>query len=293
MSEIRDFVYLDVERIRSFVAQAGGGVASERTGSREHQAGGQVSAGGGLPFGLVRVGGETDYRYIRTETETKSVQDAIFEEFVLALHPLAVTEMVWADVGKLTDGQLVSARGHVKLVDYQTSLDALKLFPKVVSAYERFTRAASGPAPSGRNARPAATGGIPRAQLDTLGPLVEGLSTLVGTNLSDFVRIKVVPDLRFPAQAFIGDGARAGFRYSSALLGTLYPGGLAEAWTCVGLIHRASKEKLATPEGHETLGDMLEGLLDKMQDLEAFRQAARPPAIAITPLAVYRLLTPG
>jgi len=60
MAESRDFVYLDVERVRSCVAQAGGGVPMERTGSREHEVGGKTSIAGGIPL-LARVEGHADY----------------------------------------------------------------------------------------------------------------------------------------------------------------------------------------------------------------------------------------
>src|SRR6202171_6012120 len=80
MGDVRDFIFLDIERIRSFVAQGGGGVPTERSGGHEHQTGGQASAEGGLPFGLAHIQGQTDYHYVRSATETKSVQDAIFNE---------------------------------------------------------------------------------------------------------------------------------------------------------------------------------------------------------------------
>lgn len=51
---------MDVERIRSFVAQASGGLTSERSSQSEHQAGGEGQVEGGLPF-IARASGTVDY----------------------------------------------------------------------------------------------------------------------------------------------------------------------------------------------------------------------------------------
>lgn len=291
MSELRDFIYLDVERVRSFVAQAGGGVPTERTGGHQHEGGGQVAAEGGIPF-LAKIEGQADYRYVRSSTETRSVQDAIFDEFVSRVRPLEVSNASsWPDNHSAPDGQLVLVHGHIKLIDYETSLEALRAFPKVMTAYAKFNAASSAKTGAGRSPMP--TGGPSRAQADSLGPIVEGIAKIVGSNLSDFVRVKVVRDIQGPAEAFVGDGHRDSFRYSSALLTTLYPGGVAAGWHCVGIVHRASDSTLQAPLATETMSDMLEMLIDQMHDVEAFRQAASPPAIAITPLAIYRPLGHG
>ncbi len=48
--DIRDFIYLDVERVRSIVAQRAGGLPGERTQQSGHNVGGTVSAEGGIPM---------------------------------------------------------------------------------------------------------------------------------------------------------------------------------------------------------------------------------------------------
>lgn len=76
---IRDFIYLDIERVRSFVAQTSGGLPSERTHQAQHQVGGEGQVEGGLPF-IAKATGSTDYHYLRSQSETKSLHDHIFEE---------------------------------------------------------------------------------------------------------------------------------------------------------------------------------------------------------------------
>jgi hypothetical protein len=291
--DVLDFIYLDIERVRSFVAQGGGGgVPTERTAGHEHQAGGQAGASGGIPL-IVHAEGQADYRYVRSSTETRSVQDAIFREFQAACLPMLLPDDAPWPTSGIADGQLVSVNGYVKLVDYQASLQALSTFPKLLPAYERFVRASSA-SPTSASGRPVAAHGLPsKGVLDTIGPLVDMMTKIAGTSFADFVRIKVVPDLSRPNEAFVGDGHRDCFRYSSTILTTLYPGGLAKGWQLVGVVHRATKESLPASEESQTMGDMLESILDQMGGLAAFRQAARPPEIAVTPLAIYRRLIPG
>src|SRR5690348_1631063 len=78
---IRDFIYLDIERVRSFVAQAYGGLTSERTIQGEHQMGGQGGGKGKLPF-IAEASGTVDYHYLKSHSETKSLHDHIFEELL-------------------------------------------------------------------------------------------------------------------------------------------------------------------------------------------------------------------
>lgn len=295
VADVRDFIYLDVERIRSFVAQGRGGVPTERSDAHEHQAGGQAEASGGIPL-FAKVGGQADYHYVRSATETRSVQDAIFEEFVTACPPREYSDdPSWSSsTSLLPDGQLISVRGYVKLIDYQASLEALRAFPKILPAFERFSKATSmSTAPSGGKQGFVSNGMPSKSQLDVLAPIIDGMSKLAGANFGEFVRIKVVPDLARPKEAFVGDGHRDYFRYPSTILTTLYPGGLAAGWVCVGIVHRPSGESLLASQTQQTMGDMLEYLLDQMGDLAAFRQAARPPEVALTPLAIYRLLVHG
>ena len=291
MADIHDFIFLDIERVRSFVAQASGGVPTERSQQQERDAGGHASAAGGVPF-FARIEGQAVYHFVRTATETRSVQDAIFREFVTTCPPSDFSDdPSWSTASALPDGQLVSVGGYIKLVDYRASLEALRSIPKILPAYERFVRATSAPPQGGARPAVAAPKGMPsKAQLDTLSPLIDGMSKLAGADLDNFVRVRVVPAPARPAEAFVGDAPRDAFRYPSSLLTTLYPDGLAEGWRCVGIIHRPVSAKLPASEVHDTMGEMLEWLLDQMRGLTAFRQAARSPEIAFTPLAIYRAL---
>jgi len=77
---LRDFIYLDVERVRSFVAQLKEGLPSEHTRQTEHETGGKGSVEGSLPF-VAKGIGEANYHYLRSHSETSSLHDFIFEEF--------------------------------------------------------------------------------------------------------------------------------------------------------------------------------------------------------------------
>ena len=78
--ELRDFIYLDVERVRSLVAQNQGGLLSERTHETEHDMGTSAGGEGGVPF-LAKVQGEVNYHYLRSQSETRSLHDYLFSEF--------------------------------------------------------------------------------------------------------------------------------------------------------------------------------------------------------------------
>ena len=142
------------------------------------------------------------------------------------------------------DGKVVLVQGYIKFIDYLTSLEALKAFPKMMTTYGKFL-AASSAKPGQAQARGATNAGPSKSHAEALGPIVESLSKVAGTNLSDFVRVKIVPDIDETDHAFVGDAQRDCFRYQSALLSTLYPGGVAEGWTPLAVL-QAHKSKTQT-----------------------------------------------
>lgn len=308
---VKDFVYLDVERIRSLLAHATGGLPTERSRQQEHQAGGAAAAKAGLPW-LIQGSGSADYRFVRTDQETLSLHDAICEEMVTRLEPMPcpTTSTDWRPEF-FKDGLLLIAAGPLRLVDYNASIDALSVFPDLLSAIERVTRLQSNagqpstpPRPGqGKHPKPAhATSTIRPAQSRDIADAVQRISAFVGSTYADYIRVRCYPVEGDRSRVLIGDAARAGFRYPLHSLASAYGSEVDAGWSMLALVHHGSDSPSADHDvstatatstgGGQTFEDMLELMLSATAQFSGvISRAAAFPSVAITPLAIFREAT--
>ena len=138
---LRDFIYLDIERIRSFVAQASGGLTNEIGSKDEEKGAGKVQMEAGLPAGLLKGTGGVDYHYVQTQSETKSLHDAIFHEFdsnvLEAGHQIDMRGLTVDDWSSdlFADGAFLITEGPIKVVDYDSAAQTLEALPKILSTW--------------------------------------------------------------------------------------------------------------------------------------------------------------
>jgi len=279
---LRDFVYLDVERLRSFVAQAGKGLLSERATGAEHEGGVTAHAGVKVPL-FADLGGDTDYRYIRTSTETRSLHDHIFEEFhshLASEGKLMELDSAWNE-DEFADGQFIEVKGAVRLIDYKRAVEMMSVFPSIKEIAAK--AAGAGAPPTEPEARRKAA--EMRQQVKAM-PIKE-IGTFVRDWYGDDVRVKVYPFEDRPECMFVGRADRTFFRYAPSTLSSTYGAVINADWTALLHIHRgrpALVNTISSPGQH--LDDIMEGLTEVVSGLNV--SGVTFPAIAATPLAIYR-----
>jgi len=284
---IRDFIYLDVERVRSWVAQAAGGLVSERASGREHATGGKGSAKGRVPF-LVEVGGEADYHYRRSLTETLSVHDAIFAEFCEHLTPTQGPQDAadWVEAA-FRDGEFVQTKGRLKIVDYKDAIRRLESLPKFADAVTRLGNSATAVQQNpSRNT-------IPRAQSPQTAKLdpkqVRDITHTANEVYGDLIRIKVLPFPEDDTCSYVGAGDRASFRYRPDALSIIYGSVIDADWTVVAQVNKGRVATVPpTTTDDQSLEDRFEALVYVLDELTQLAQGIRFPAVAVTPVAIYR-----
>ncbi len=74
---LRDFIYLDWERIRSIAAQLFQGVPEQSITEKHNEASVKGEVGGGV-LGLFQGKGGADYRYFKSGNETRSFHHSIY-----------------------------------------------------------------------------------------------------------------------------------------------------------------------------------------------------------------------
>jgi hypothetical protein len=74
---LRDFVYLDWERVRSLAAQLFHGIPQDAATERGREVKVEGRVEGSIP-GLLKGEAAADYRYFRTENETRSLHHYVY-----------------------------------------------------------------------------------------------------------------------------------------------------------------------------------------------------------------------
>jgi len=137
---LRDFVYLDWERVRSMSAQLLGGVPQDTTRERGQDVGARGEVQGGIPA-VLKGRGEGDYRYFRTENETRSLQHYAYSLFEERLRERGMVAEVdfgfdfdeWTE-DHFRDGQFVRVTGLVRLMDYGWTSTMMEALPSMMRA---------------------------------------------------------------------------------------------------------------------------------------------------------------
>jgi hypothetical protein len=319
---LRDFLYVDIARVRSFLAQMAEGVpeqlVSAVSSGRQRQGGLQLP-----PISFQATGSNN-----RQMEETRSLNDSLFMLFEEAAESLGwlrdISEEA-ADMDAWASGRLhqslpassiIRITSSTRLVDathFRTTLERVVWIMQAVgdvsgTATQAATRGSGGRPGSGaqrqghQQRRAAARqdelpGGVSAKQVNAIGSLVE---SLMPAGLS----INIMPlgeaNSRFALSGTLLDRAEYLEPERAALFGRY--GVAPSEWTTVALVTR-STENAARPDldnlGEITNADgslnrdafeaMASGLLTYLEQV-GMTEAPQAPGIGVTPLGIYRLV---
>ncbi|MBN1453197.1 MAG: hypothetical protein JW963_19445 [Anaerolineales bacterium] len=281
---IRDFIYLDIERVRSFVAQLSEGLTSARTLGTEHQTGGEVSGEGSIPL-LAKASGAADYHFMRSRSETKSLHDHIFEELLDGLREKGLLTRVpnhdfkWKQ-SAFSDGMFILVSGIVKIVDYKSGIEALENFPKLMKLLVKIMS-------QGETTQEQVNEGK-KLQSQIRNLPTKDIASFVDQFYSELVRIKVFPYTE-KAHVFVGTSDKSLFRYAPAALTGLY-GSIVDAdWQCLVQVNRGKVHDIGEFAGQTSqVEDAVETIIDQLGMLTNLTQGVQFPSVAVTPIAIFR-----
>lgn len=294
---VRDFVYLDWERVRSMSAQLLRGVPQDASKESGHDVGGKGEIQGSVPA-LLKGRGEGDYHYFRTQNETRSLHHYVYSLFEESLQKRdAVTEVgrdfdSWAE-DTFHDGQFVKVTGAIRLTDYAWLSTMMEALPNIMRAAQQASNIGlKQDRDEGRISKKQfeAEQQDHQKQLNELKELkLEKMTDLVRRLYGDVVRVKVVPDPDNLDNTFVGSAELANFHDSAASLAQKYGYEIDAGWTVLGQINKstASTEPAPIPTGNE-LEDAFEQVALGINDIAMVAGATKFPAVSFTPISVYR-----
>ena len=259
-SPVRDFVYLDHDRVRSLAAQLdvedpGGAdrVSRERLFTRAEPA--------LLARGAERIGPEFDFSRWKPDT--------------------------------FVDGRFVVATGTLRVMDYAWLSLALTGLPAVLRKMSKIEMAALRNSDEGRRMSKSA---LQQRSLENQNAIakveefkMDELSDVVRQLYGDIVRVKVRPSAEHSAAVLVGSARADAFYDTPAAMSQKYGIEIDAGWTVVGQLNVPN---LAGPPAPIPIGNQMEDAFEQMALLmnNAFRLANAPafPMVSFTPIAIYR-----
>lgn len=267
-SPLREFIYLDADRVDSLAAQLGAD----------------------LPPAADAAG--TD--------RTRHERLFTFVEAALTARPDALRIDRGFDFGQwrpetFRDGQTVAATGVVRLLDFQWLTTALAGLPSVLKKMAKLEMEALRNSEEGRrmsktaiqqrsHENQQAISQVEAFKADELGDVIRKL-------YGDVVRVKVQPSREQPACVLVGSAYSAYFTDTSAALSGKYGVEIDAGWTVVGQLNVPSPAPTQAPL---PTGNKIEDAFEQIAVLmnNAFRLSNAPafPLVSMTPIAIYRAL---
>lgn len=292
---IRDFVYLDVERLKSIMAQVEEGLAETQVQSsgRTQEARGGIE--GGI-FGVVKGATEAKALWQNQVAETRSLHDYIYNKVESALLEHSLISRIPGDTGsenatsireRLTDTSFFLATGRVSINDFSQMRLILDNFNEV----GRFIAMTQVEGIANPKKRDQAIREKQQQGLSLDKAYVKGFGVMFDTFYKDRIVIKLVPLAADTSFRLVGNLSKEFLR--DAIEGITYKYGTSptSSWTMFGQIAAIPPKEGWNPltlVGGAQIESAFQNLFDKMRQLEMQVQCVVHPEIAVTPIAVYR-----
>lgn len=298
---VTDFIYLDIDRVRSLVAQLYQGLpeAYEETKGREKSGGGEA----GITAPLIgKIGIKGDILYQKSTTETRSAHHYLYSLLEQKLGEFG--KVLKVDTGfskddwnhdKFKDGTFILVQGRIQIIDYRSVVNVLQMIPRIMEIASSFKK---------QELRQK----LQKNEIDqrTYEKLLKS-SEITAINKKDIMQISEMVEklyfgiARVKAFPFIDDDqfrfvGNTIYEYFSTSSNNPISSGLLSgtSWYMMGLINETiAYSPASSPESRGYTGqnfeDILESLVFSMQEINKFTLSIEFPSISIIPIAIYRL----
>ena len=305
MAVIRDFIYLDIERVRSFYAQLVGGLPTERSVQSVNEHGVDGSAEVKTPLFGAKIG--ADNRYHRSSMETKSLHDQIMVEFMDGLeennllHKFSI-DFLW-ERNSFNDGMFILVSGPIRIIDYKllaSEIDRLSHLAKTIDSLGIMNKddddgsSIQGNRQQRRKAqrenRNRSEGSLQKKMEDASAPQI---ASFLEHHMRDTMRILVFPTPDLPKNHFVATAIMSAFRFNTVALQGQYGHTIDADWKCLLQVNKGARGEMIiqSDESHNEAGGIetaLESVIDGLSTINTLKQGIEFPRVAATPIAIYR-----
>jgi hypothetical protein len=306
--QLKDFIYLDIDRVKSFVAQLYEGVPETFEEISGREKGGTGEAGVDI-LGLIKVGAGGSILYQKSTTETKSVHRYLYtllEQKLMQLDKLVKIDTDFPSerwrLDTFEDGEFVLTNGRVQITNYRGVTSSIQMIPKVMEIGTDFQKQAL----KQRLMNKGISQPEYEKQLKTVNAPainkkdVEKIAELIEKFYSDSSRVKVFPFKEDNNRRFVGNTVYEYFTTSSSVSQSISQVMLSGTnWYVMGLVNKPesvpptvgipASVDVPDSKGQKNLEDSLEGLVLSLQEFTKYTMSIDFPAISLLPIAIYRM----
>ena len=310
--QLKDFIYIDVPRMESFLAQLQRGLVKEMEESASRQKGVEAKVTGGVPWLQAELSGTGGIT--RGERTSKILHDHLYTVLETELGDRVIET---AEAFSLEDWQLDNAHrrlgerqtdfvrieGRVRILDFgslalqlETLAKMMQSFSQVQSASTKAEQAKTGSA----KRRQQSVGKAPKKQQDD--EMLQFLA-LIKEFYGDLIILKVYPVSGNDVYFFVGALDKSYLQDERAQMLLKFGTSPSVDWTVLAQVASVPQETQETegrhaldlpqlsPDQFTDFSELITTMLESMGTAFAqtgFTMSVKYPAISITPLAVYR-----
>jgi hypothetical protein len=308
--ELKDFIYIDVPRMESFLAQFQRGLVKEIVESTSGQKGIEAELSGGIPWLQTKLSGsggtakeqktsKTLHDYLYTVLE-KELGDRVIET-VKAFSPEDwQSGVVHQRLGK-RQTDFVKIKGRVRILDFASMGLQLETFARMMESFSQVQSAAS----KAKQASPSSArrGRQSKRKSSKKDEEILQFIALIKEFYGDLIILKVYPVLGNDGYYFVGALDKSYLQDERAHMLLKFGTSPLIDWTVFAQVASVPQETQQTqgpqfpdlpqlsPEQFKDFSDMITTMLEALGAVFAqtgFTMSVKYPAISITPLAIYR-----
>lgn len=285
-SHIRDFIYLDIERIRSYISQVYGGLTIERTSRLEHSNTVQGSMAVTVPLAF-KASADLSKYILKSDAETKSLHDQIFDQFYQALlFTKSLRHITDADSDRwdktiFNDGIFLSVKSVITITDYKYVSNFAKKFQEITSMLSRTASAGS----NLQQKQQAITNLKESQKIPT-----KDIAGIIDQFYGDVISIDFFPFKEDAEKIFVGSAERDLFRRSPKDLLTCYGPTIDAGWNAVLQVNRGEYPKNKILVGHtgSDIDIAIKQVISAISVVLQTTQTINFPAVSVIPIAIFR-----
>jgi hypothetical protein len=299
MLDIRDFIYLDTERLKSILSQIDEGLLESIavSGSDHRELGGSSE---GSVWGFLKAGGKATLQWHNQQTETRTLHDHIYNLVEKALAEQEMLIRIPGDISELdvrnrrfesmlSETSYILVTGAVILNDFEHMRQLLANYKQITKATVNMKIKAETVGMPSKAKQQAIIDAQKEVEIDQ--DTLKGLQTILEFFCKNRFVIKMMPIETQPDFRLVGslhpeylreDMPTIIYKYGSAPIAQWHM--LAQIASIPGPDYLPAKWDM-TGLGIEIA---LQGLFNAIRGIEAVALSVAYPEVAVTPIAVYR-----
>jgi hypothetical protein len=281
----RDFIYLDIDRVQSIIAQLEQGLLNEVMEGKTEQTSGRAMVN--LLAMLLPVSASVEHGRSISISESKVLHDYAFEAARRSLEEGGFLEeaddLKWNEI---PESGFVLVRGEAQIMDFETMRSMTENFADLSRIFNQPTDSAQKKTQQQKQ------------QERELNKMMKEIRVVIDTFYKDTMRVRITNTL---GSSFIGPLAREHLREDIRNLIYKHGSNPSGEWAMLAEITRIPLlgdlpeeivgETESAPEG--SVSNMLEQMIGVFNSLQEYLGSASYPDIAVSPVAVYREIYPN